>query len=59
MKNIIIGPHGQTQPVTPQVLQNIQSQMPKPSEDRTQVCNVLRQAKGGYSHRRRKIQKIS
>jgi hypothetical protein len=33
--------------------------MPKPSEDKTQVCNVLRRSKGGYSHRRHKIHKLA
>ncbi|PWL18674.1 hypothetical protein DKP76_06235 [Falsochrobactrum shanghaiense] len=59
MKSIIIGPTGKDRPVTPQILQNVQSQMPKPSEDRTQVCNVLRLSKGGYSHRRRRAHKYA
>ncbi|ASV83462.1 hypothetical protein CES85_4242 [Ochrobactrum quorumnocens] len=57
MKSIIVGPSDRDRVVTQQVLQNIKSQMEKPSEDRTQVCNVLRLSKGGYSHRRRRVHK--
>ncbi|WP_421521767.1 hypothetical protein [Ochrobactrum quorumnocens] len=57
MKSIIVGPSDRDRVVTQQVLQNIKSQMEKPSEDRTQVCNVLRLSKGGYSHRRRRAHK--
>ncbi len=57
MKSIIIGPQTQDRPVTKQILQNAQAQMQKPSEDKTQVCNVLRLSKGGYSHRRHRAQK--
>ncbi|MBB5700946.1 hypothetical protein FHS76_000789 [Ochrobactrum daejeonense] len=59
MKSIIIGPTDKDRAVTRQILQRIHAQMPKPSNDKTQVCNVLRLAKGGYSHRRRKIHKLA
>ncbi|MCX2696794.1 MULTISPECIES: hypothetical protein [Ochrobactrum] len=57
MRSIIIGPAAKDRPVTQQMLQNAQTQMSKPSEDKTQVCNILRLSKGGYSHRRRKAHK--
>ncbi|MFD1198751.1 hypothetical protein ACFQ3K_10585 [Brucella gallinifaecis] len=57
MKSIIIGPSVKHTPVTPQILQNAKTQMPNPSEDKTQICNVLRLSKGGYSHTRRRVQK--
>lgn len=57
MKSIIIGPQTQDKSVTRQILQNAQAQMQKPSEDKTQVCNVLRLSKGGYSHRRHRAHK--
>ncbi|OYR17108.1 hypothetical protein [Brucella grignonensis] len=57
MKSIIVGPSDRDRVVTQQALINIKSQMEKPSEDRTQVCNVLRLSKGGYSHRRRRVHK--
>ncbi|MCL7998924.1 hypothetical protein [Brucella pseudogrignonensis] len=57
MRSITIGPSAKHTPVTTQMLQNAQTQMQKPSEDKTQVCNVLRLSKGGYSHRRRRVQK--
>ena len=59
MKSIIIGPSASEKDriVTQQILRRIHEQMPKPSEDKTQVCNVLRLSKGGYSHRRRRIHK--
>lgn len=59
MRSIIIGPAVKHRPVTQQMLQNAHTQMPEPSEDKTQVCNVLRLSKGGYSHRRRKIHKTT
>ncbi len=45
MKSIIVGPSDRDRVVTQQALINIKSQMEKPSEDRTQVCNVLRLSK--------------
>ncbi|MBC8719382.1 MULTISPECIES: hypothetical protein [Brucella/Ochrobactrum group] len=57
MRSITIGPSAKPTPVTKQMLQNAQTQMQKPSEDKTQVCNVLRLSKGGYSHRRRRAHK--
>jgi hypothetical protein len=59
MKSIIIGPTDKDRTVTQQILHRIHEQMPKPSEDKTQVCNVLRRSKGGYSHRRHKIHKLA
>ncbi|MFQ0814081.1 hypothetical protein AVM02_13760 [Brucella anthropi] len=61
MKSIIIGPVAtdRDRTVTQQILLRIHEQMPKPSEDKTQVCNVLRLSKGGYSHRRRKVHKLA
>ncbi|ABS16262.1 MULTISPECIES: hypothetical protein [Brucella/Ochrobactrum group] len=61
MKSIIIGPAAteKDRTVTQQILLRIHEQMPKPSEDKTQVCNVLRLSKGGYSHRRRRIHKLA
>lgn len=52
MKNIVIGPTDKDRAVTQQILKNVRTQSQKPSDDRTEVCNVLRLAKGGYSHRR-------
>ncbi|MBC2885337.1 hypothetical protein H7Q97_07945 [Ochrobactrum sp. CM-21-5] len=57
MKSIIIGPSDKDRTVTKQILQRIHAQMQPPSDDKTQVCNVLRLAKGGYSHRRRRVHK--
>ncbi|MFC7066330.1 hypothetical protein [Brucella rhizosphaerae] len=57
MRSIIVGPSDRDRVVSQQVLQSVKSQMEKPSEDRTQVCNVLRLSKGGYSHRRRRVHK--
>ncbi|OYR15021.1 hypothetical protein [Brucella thiophenivorans] len=57
MRSITIGPSVKHRPVTKQMLQDAETQMQKPSEDKTQVCNVLRLSKGGYSHRRRKAHK--
>ncbi|CUW44960.1 hypothetical protein B3286c2_0074 [Brucella vulpis] len=58
MRSIIVGPTEKERTVTQQILQRIHAQMPKPSEDKTQVCNVLRLAQGGYSHRRRRVHKL-
>lgn len=57
MKSIIIGPTDKDRIATLQILQRVHAQMPKPSEDKTKVCNVLRLAKGGYSRRRHRIHK--
>ncbi|GLU25843.1 MULTISPECIES: hypothetical protein [Brucella/Ochrobactrum group] len=57
MRSITIGPSAKPTPVTTQMLQNAQTQMQQPSDDKTQVCNVLRLSKGGYSHRRRRVHK--
>lgn len=55
MKNIIIGPIDTNRTASPQVLKNVRTQMQKPSNDRNQVCDILRLAKGGYSHKRARI----
>lgn len=57
MKSIIVEPTEKDRTVTLQILERVHDQMPKPSEDKTQVCNVLRLSKGGYSHRRRRVHK--
>ncbi len=58
MRSTIIGPSEKDRTVTLQILQRIHTQEAKPSEDKTQVCNILRLSKGGYSHRRRRAHKI-
>ncbi|MFC4624567.1 hypothetical protein ACFO1V_04910 [Daeguia caeni] len=59
MKSIIIGPSDKNRTVTPQMLQRVKAGMPKPSDDKSQVCNVLRQSRGGYTHRRYRAAKYA
>ncbi len=59
MRSIVTGPTDKDRRATQQILINVRTQMEKPSEDKTQVCNVLRLAKGGYSHRRHRVHKLA
>jgi hypothetical protein len=41
-------------PVSPDILEKVHLDMPKPPEDRTRISDILRLSKGGYSRSRRK-----
>ncbi|PRD40995.1 hypothetical protein C5748_23715 [Phyllobacterium phragmitis] len=54
MNEVVTGPTRKPRPVPSHVLQKIHEEMPKPSNDRTRISNILRLAKGGYSRCRHK-----
>ncbi|RCS24710.1 hypothetical protein DUT91_04325 [Phyllobacterium salinisoli] len=55
MNEVVTGSTRKPRPVPSHILQRIQAEMPKPSNDRTRISDILRLAKGGYSRCRRKL----